>query len=106
MREDITTKNNGSDSTDLRERPELPSDVEENEDDAIGMIGPGRSFPGNRNMQTLQPQADPMMPLVYFTAGAASALLAFLVFYLCLRKLPRKEYCCQHKEEKLAKKED
>ena len=54
-------------------------------------------------------QMDPMLPLVYFTAGAGSALIAFLVFYLCIRFLPRKPPVneCQHTyghEEKLAAK--
>lgn len=109
------------------EGPELP-DISDNESangaENIGLNieegttnprfggNPGESMPGS--IQQTEPisfqQQDPMLPLIYFIAGAGSALIAFLVFYLCLRFLPRRTRECEHnreerREEKLAIKE-
>ncbi len=93
---------NNSETT---ERPELPDDLEEIDGgENIDTMRQGREFPGERMASVAQPQADPMAPLIYFSAGAGSALLAFLVFYLCLRFLPKRGCDCH--QEKLAKKDN
>ena len=68
----------------------------------VDTMNRGREFPGERMTSVAQPQADPMAPLIYFSAGAGSALLAFLVFYLCLRFLPKRGCDCH--QEKTSKK--
>ena len=91
---------NNSETT---ERPELPTDLEEVGDgENVDTMRRGRDFPSERVASLAQPQADPMAPLIYFSAGAGSALLAFLVFYLCLRFLPKRGCDCH--QEKTSKK--
>lgn len=104
MDEEIISKNtkNNSETT---ERLEPPTDLEEVGDgENVDTMNRGREFPGERMTSVAQPQADPMAPLIYFSAGAGSALLAFLVFYLCLRFLPKRGCDCH--QEKLAKKDN
>lgn len=98
MDEEIISKNikNNSETT---ERPEPPTDLEEVGDgENADTMNRGREFPGERMASVAQPQADPMAPLIYFSAGAGSALLAFLVFYLCLRFLPKRGCDCHQKK--------
>ena len=104
MDEEIISKNtkNNSETT---ERLEPPTDLEEVGDgENVDTMRRGRDFPSERVASLAQPQADPMAPLIYFSAGAGSALLAFLVFYLCLRFLPKRGCDCH--QEKLAKKDN
>ena len=104
MDEEIISKSikNNSETTD---RPELPTDLEEVGDgENVDTMRRGRDFPSERVASVAQPQADPMTPLIYFSAGAGSALLAFLVFYLCLRFLPKRGCNCH--QEKLTKKDN
>ena len=108
MEEDFIAKDTEKET--LRERPEIPEDVEigdeiEGEEMTDVMMRPGynKCYPGIVN-PTREEKQDPMLPLIYFSTGVFSALLAFLVFYACMR--------CSHKHKncergtKLAAKED
>ena len=93
----------------MGERPELPEDVEmDGESSEINAIDgvkggeyyrPGIIYP-TREKETL----DPMLPLIYFSTGVFSTLLAFIVFYVCFRHF-HKHKNCEH-GVRLAAKED
>ena len=103
MKEDFIAKE--TEIENLRERPELPDDVEGDDIDSMGIIGPG----GNYRRQILYPsrqnETDPMLPLIYFSTGVFSTLLAFLVFYLCMR-CSHKHKNCESPKVQLADKKD
>lgn len=105
--EKTLTKKDDKEET-LRERPELPDDVEGGDDieefNSIDIIGPGRGTPRREYPSRTEQQTDPMLPLIYFSTGVISTLLAFLVFYLCLRHFPKHKNC--EPKAKLADKED
>ena len=96
MEEDFIAKEEKEDL--MRERPEMPEDVEiednSSEINSIdGMKGgnyfrPGIVYP-SREQETL----DPMLPLIYFSTGVFSTLLAFIVFYVCFRHFHNHKNC-------------